>query len=777
MAKHRRLNVQFPLGGLNRRGAYKQQPPYTTSDCLNVRASATIEGRERGGSRPGLIASHVTDIGSNVRMLEPMTLALGDGFTAWSDTFGGLSMATAWTQASWAAHLPSILPSALASVDTTIAEGEAVLSALTIDTSKDYAVEVFLTPLDGAYHGDYRLYLRLDDTTPDAEEDGVIVELVMTGSTGAYSGTLVSMVGGTATTYNLASGTLSVARPGWLTAKVSGNTITVYWCGVTLLTQAVSAHTGKRVGFGMECTVAGGVCLANVFRVQYYSTGSVDSLRSVLIASAGGNLYKESFYGTLAQVTSNLTVRSDVPLSAAQSGQKLYVADYGNLRSTGTDGTVAATLLTATAITDWTTLGIDAHDDVAVISNPLGTAVAGTYKISSVAAGGVTLTAAAGAGGCSYRIERAPKVYDPAAGTIVIFTATTGQVPTGCPLVCRYLDRIVLAGAEIAPHVWYMSRQGTPEDWDYSQTDSQRAVAGTSSDAGVPGDAITALVPHSDDYLVMACRNSLWRLRGDPAYGGSLDSLSRTVGIVGPNAWCLGPAGELVFLSLDGLYSLPPGGDSVPISLSRETLPQEFLNLDPASVTALLEYDVHGRGVHIYLTPATSNARLHWWLDWERKTFWPVSLYADHEPTATCALQSTAIEDSAVILGGRDGVLRRLSDLAENDCGQTFTTYAILGPIPLAPDSMNGTMLSMDAVMADDSGPVNWELRTSETFEGAVTAAADETGQWLEGLNATEHPAGRGQACALKLTGATGRRWAMESIVATVRESGRRRIE
>lgn len=159
---------------------------------------------------------------------------------------------------------------------------------------------------------------------------------------------------------------------------------------------------------------------------------------------------------------------------------------------------------------------------VAVISNPQGTAIAGTYAISSVAAGNITLAWAAGSGACAYRIERAPKIYDPLTNTIYILGATAGQVPTGCPLVCRYLDRIVLAGAEIAPHVWYMSRQGNPNDWDYSQTDSQRAVAGTSSEAGVPGDPLTALVPHSDDYLVMGCRNSLWRMRGDPAYGGSL---------------------------------------------------------------------------------------------------------------------------------------------------------------------------------------------------------------------------------------------------------------
>ncbi|MHB8108121.1 MAG: hypothetical protein ACYDH4_11950, partial [Candidatus Cryosericum sp.] len=742
----------------------------------NVRAVGSLQGRERGGSRPGLVESHIDNLGAAVRLIAPMTLALGDGFTAWSDNFSGLSMAAAWTKASWAAALPSILPSALASVDTSVDEGEATLETLPIDTTETYTVEMFLTPWNGAWHGKYRIYLRMNNTTPNIAADGVMVELVMTGSTGAYTGKVQSVVGSVVTDYTITPGTIGSARPGWLSVSVTTNTVVVYFCGTQLISQAVAANAGTKVGFGMECTVAGGLCLANTFRVQYFSTGTVSTLRTMLIVSADGDLYREETFGRLTAVTSALTVRDDAHLQAAQSGQKLYLADYGDVAASGTDGSVAGTALDATGIADWTTKGILAADMVAVISDVQGTAVAGTYKIQSVAAGSVTLTAAAGTGNCSYRIERAPKVYDPLLNTISILTATDGQVPTGCPLICRFMNAIYMAGAEIAPHVWYKCRNGDELDWDYSQTDSQRAVAGVSSEAGVPGSAIVALIPHSDDYLIFGCRTSLWRLRGDPAYGGSLDSLSHTVGVIGPNAWCLGPAGEMVFLSLDGLYALPPGGSTYPISLSRETLPRELQNLNPDMLTVSLEYDIQGRGVHIYLTPVSSNSRVHWWMDWERKTFWPVTLHSDHEPTATCAVQSTAIEDSGVILGGRDGTLRRLSDLAETDCGEVYTTYAVMGPIGLARDAEVGVMISMDAVMAEDGGDVTWALRPSLTFEGSTSAATSDTGTWTDGINATIHPACRGQAFTLKITGGSGRRWGMEDIVATVREAGKRRI-
>jgi hypothetical protein len=539
----------------------------------------------------------------------------------------------------------------------------------------------------------------------------------------------------------------------------------------------VDTHPGTGVGFGLATIQDGELTLVNTFRVQYYSTGSVDVLRSMLIASAGGDLWREATYGRMTVVTSDLSVRSDVPLTSAQSGQKLYIADYGDTRGTGTDGTVSGPVLDDVAGQDWSALGIDPDSDVCVINNVGGATVAGTYAIVSVhATNGVTLDEAPGDGTCAYRIERAPKIYDPLLNTIAIMSATAGQVPTGNPLIARYLDRIVFAGAEIAPHVWYMSRQGAPLDWDYSQDDSQRAVAGTNSEAGVPGTAITALIPHTDDYLIMGCRSEIWRLRGDPAFGGQLDSISQAVGIIGQSAWTLGPDGELIFLSLDGIYALAPGGTSYPVPLSRETLPREFLNLDPNMVTASLEFDVAGRGVHIFLTPDSSNARTHWWLDWERKTFWPMSLASDYEPTATCAVQGITIEDSGVILGGRDGTLRRMSDLAESDSGTAFVTYAVIGPLALGKDGMTGSIVVMSGEIAEGSGDVTWATHPAQTFEGTESAAESDTGTWAAGLNASVRPGCRGQAAIIKLTGESARSWSIEQIIATVKPTGRRRI-
>ncbi len=780
--KKRDLHVMFPIAGLNRSGPYRQQAPYSTVDALNVRGTATFEGRERGGSRPGLAYSFIDDLGGSVRMLFPMNLALGDGFTSWSDTFSGLSLAAAWAQASWASDVPSILSTQLAAVDTSTSEGEVVLDALTIDTSQNYSVEMFISPWSGEFHGDYRLYLRLDDTTPAYATDGVFIELVMTGSEGAYTATLKSYTSSAETVTDSDSGTLGSAAPGWLTATVVGNVVTVWWSGTQILTGTVDAHSGSRVGFGMECTEDDGLCLTNTFRVQYYSTGEVPALRSVLIASAVGNLFVEGPTGRITVVTSDLTVRDDVKLRAAQIGQDLYVADYGDLRDTGTDGTMSGAVLDDAGGQDWTTLGIDTDSDVCVLSNSTPSSVNGTYAITPPvhASNGITLSPDPGDGICSYRIERGPKIYDTSAGTISLFIADSGkgQVPTGCPLISRWLDRCVVSGAEIAPHAFYMSRATDEFDWDYSQTDSQKAVAGTASDGGIPGDPIVAHIPHSDDYFIFGCLNSLWRMAGDPAFGGSLDAISRAVGVAGPDAWCIGPSGELIFLSQSGLYAIHPGAGekSYPIPLSERSLPAELKAIDTNVLNVQLEYDVEDRGVHIFLTPDSSNTRVHWWFDFDAKAFWPETYASDHEPTATCTLNATAIEESGVVLGCRDGKIRRFSRLAGNDTGTAFSSYVIIGPIPLAPDSLVGRLLAMNAVLAADSSNVDWALQPALTFEGCASASSSDTGSWSGGLNATDRPTARGQAVSLKLTGAEDDRWAMEQVVMKSSLAGKRRI-
>jgi hypothetical protein len=553
MGKKSIIDLRFPVGGVNKQYGYQSQPPFTTPDAMNVRPQEVIEGRERGGSRPGCGKAYYNQLGSGaaVRMLGAVSYIVSDGLTYWEDSFNGSALDANWAVANWGTYvLPTIFPNdyADAAYNTQVGAVRTALSGL--DTAQAYQLDLFVVPYMGSHHGKYQIFGRMNDTTPVATTDGFVVELVHTGSTGAYTATLKTYAAGVETAYTLTAGNAGRAEAGWLSVLYTPGTpnVKVYWLGTLVGNQNVTlgAGAGNRFGFGMECTVAGGVALADSFRVQYKTNTKAQSHRRLLVASAGGLLYKEDYYNTLAAVSSNLTLASDRLLRSCEYLQKLYIADNANPRLTGTADGVAGTTFDDANIADWTTYGIDPHDDVVVITNGTGSVVNGTYTIASVASGAVTLNSAAGTGTCSFRIERAPKVYDPAAGTLTLWSATTGQVPTGCPLICTYRSRLVLAGHPAAPHAWYMSRTADALDFDYSadDTDGGRAVAGTQIDGGQIGQPITALIPHSDDYLLIGCLSSLWIVRGDPAMGGSIDNLSHSIGVVSAAAWCAGPAGE-----------------------------------------------------------------------------------------------------------------------------------------------------------------------------------------------------------------------------------------
>ena len=626
----------------------------------------------------------------------------------------------------------------------------------------------------------------MDDSSPDVTADGIECNLILSGSTGAYSGTLKSYVSGTPTTTNFSTGNDTSAQAGIFRVLVSGTTVTCSWLGTQVASATVAAHTGVRVGFGMKTVGEGTITAAGYFNLQYKKASDTrKARRKLLTVSANGNLYKEGFYGVLDTVSSSLSLVSDRRVNAVNRGQLLYIADHGDPRVEGTAGVIAGggnDELDDAAVSDWSTLGISTNDDVAVLSG-FSAGTAGTYEISSVASGEVTLSSAPGAGtGGTYSIQRGPKIYDPAADTISLWTATAskGQVPSGCKLIARYRDRIVLSGDQATPHAWYMSRQGDPHDWDYSQDfdDAQRAVAGVSSEAGLIGEPVNALVPHSGDYLLFGCDNSIWVLRGDPAFNGQIDNVSSNVGIISSGAWCEGPKNEKIFLSRDGLYGLAPGAQGDPQPLSEQSIPNELKDIDTDFYEVSMAYDIRDDGIHLFLTPNDGGgASDHWWFDWNTKSWWPYRFSSSHEPTFAINYQSDVSVNSHVLLGGRDGYVRRYMGENDRDESTAFSSHIQYGPFALVNnDYHDGVITEMMGTLAEKSGNVTWSVQIGNSAEAAQGASSHSTDTWSEGRNIRVNPRGRGLAAVLKLSGVQNRRWGMESVSMRVKSAGRQRV-
>jgi len=786
-ADQRNIELQFPLRGRNLRFSYSGQPPFSTPDCLNVRPDSTLEGRAPGGSRPGQDKAFYTQLGSGnpVRMLGSVSYVASDGLTFWSDNFTGTSLGTHWSAASWVSAAPALLPKASSSL-TYNAEVGAVRTALSdLDTAQAYSIAIFITPWSGQHHGKYRIYARMAASSPNVEQDGIAAELIHTGDTGDYTGNLkVYSAGVLISTTAFTPGSIGSALPGWLVLNINGTNVTVTWRGVAVLgSTGVGAAAGTRFGFGMQCTVDGGLTLVDTFKTEYYSTVAAEDTRTLLVASANGLLYKSTTIGTMAQVSSNLTLATGHQVQCAEYLQKLYIADYDAAVLDDTGGTIAGAsadeLSHVGTVADWTALGLDTYNYVVRLTSSGG--IVTLHEITTISTAHIHISPASSAGTYAYRIERGPKVYDPVAGTLALWLHTTdkGPIPAGCRAITVYQDRLGLAGSMDAPHVWYFSRKGDPLDWLTTSDDVKRAVNGPASEGGNVGQAVRCMFGHSADYFFAFGQTQCWVMRGDPAYGAQFNTLSPNVGALDLKAWARGPGGEIVMLTRDGIYIIEPG-QGVPISTSREILPQELLDVDPTNSIILLEYDIRFRGVHIYVTPKDSRATTHWWFAWETKGFWPETYPVVQEPTCIFNYVADDASESAVILGCRDGYLRRHRRTAETDDGTAFSSYVLYGPFRGWDQLNDGIIADLDGAISEGSGTIGWSILAAQSHEAAVSATARHSGEWathsLGGRQRTSHPRARGGSFIVKLAnGDTGRRWGVENMVARVLNAGRSR--
>jgi len=798
MAQKSLLDIRFPLGGLDRRSPYRQQPPFTTMDALNVWPIEGLEGRERGGSRPGIWRSFPTQpaIAAPICMMATVPHVSDSGLTYWTEHFDGETVDPVWSAASWGTDSPEILPRNLDEVDTDLTVGDIVRDAFSplIDLTQEYTVSIYIVPFKNKHHGKYTVYARMDNAAPDATDEGITVEIELIGGTDedppVIQGRLIEYNAGAPTYYDFDMILPDKADAGWFRVLIDGDDVTVYWQDTELASETVTAHAGQRVGVGIECTEYEGVCLVDRFRVEYYedTVAIVKRERPVLVVSGGGGLYRETSLDTLAELTTDLGLSADRQIAAIDRGQKLYIADYGDVNAEGTDGAVnaAGTLLTAVSVANWTLLGLDAYSYHVVLTAVTGNIVAGVYEIDSIAAGGLTLTASVGGSGtCDFRVERGPKIYDPSADTLALMTTTDGSVPVGCSIIARYRDRLVFAGDPNAPHLWYMSRQGDPEDFDYgaSAMDFGRATAGSVSEAGAVGEPIKAIIPFSDDYLIFGCKNSLWQLEGDAVYGGQLNILDMSVGIVDKMAWCKGPGGELIFLSNDGVYVLSPGGGSHPIPFSREKLPQELKNPDTNMYDISMAYDPVFNGVHLYMTvhrdavAGGAQPGLHWWIDWNFKGFWPMKTTTSLEPRVVFQSQSYEAANNNVLLGTYLGVICNYSYSRGSDEGSAFESYVMYGPISLGGSMYRRGLISeLWGVLDEQSAFVDWSVLVAETEESARGATVHTTGRWYAGASSKSRPRARGMSFLLKISSEVAP-WAIDKIGAIIKRVGRQRLE
>jgi hypothetical protein len=335
-----------------------------------------------------------------------------------------------------------------------------------------------------------------------------------------------------------------------------------------------------------------------------------------------------------------------------------------------------------------------------------------------------------------------------------------------------------------------MSRQNVPTDFDYSQTDTAAAVAGNASNAGAIGDPLNALIPWTDDVLILGGDHSIYKVEGDIAAGGQILLISNAVGTLGANAWAVDPTGNLYFAGSNGIYKLSASmvaaanGASL-TNLSDPVVRDFFTSINRVNSYVTLTWDRDRNGLHIQVTPANTGAATHMFYDAATGGFFPIQYPNIFGPIASTVFDGDGPLDRSLILACRDGYLRKVDPQALDDDGTAITSYVVIGPHRPSGDAALSVLEAVEVILGDPpSGFTQNNFGLSVTIttgtdayralnfpERSLTITYDQRAarrkRILQRLS--------GGTFFFKIAGVAGRLWSLEKLIALFTEGGLQR--
>lgn len=358
------------------------------------------------------------------------------------------------------------------------------------------------------------------------------------------------------------------------------------------------------------------------------------------------------------------------------------------------------------------------------------------------------------------------KYYSSALDQIKAWTPTAGSLPVDsygnkARLIETYRGRIVLSGLPRDNANWFMSKVNDPFNWDYSPAtpNATQAVAGNLSDAGQIGDVVNTLIPHNDDLLLFGCDHTIWQMTGDPADGGRIDLITDTIGMAWGRPWTKAPDGTVYFMgSRGGVFSMTPG--SMPTKITNQSIDERLAVIDYSTTMIRMAWDDRQQGLLVFISPLTSaTATYNLWYD-SRNGAWWIDQFANtnHNPLAVHIYDGDDPDDRVVLIGGRDGYIRKLDTSVTNDDGTAIASYVFLGPLT------NAMIKELQCTLATGSGNVTWGTFTAENAQSAIAATVGSSGTFVAGRNRSQWPRRYGQSAYIKLSATSGA-WALEQLI------------
>lgn len=369
-------------------------------------------------------------------------------------------------------------------------------------------------------------------------------------------------------------------------------------------------------------------------------------------------------------------------------------------------------------------------------------------------------------------------VYDPATNTLSAWTATSGSFPVdgsgNLPrLVETWRGRTMLSGVEDDPATLFASKVGDPTNFNYAPAvpvPADSAWASTSGPQGQTGDVITALIPYTDDLLIVGMRGHISLFRGDPMAGGQFDLTTTATGIAFGRAWAMDPTGVVYFFgSRGGVFGYVPGNQPQRISTAIDSL---LVDVNTGENAISMAWDERRKELRTYITLLTTQqANTHYVYEAQTNSWWQeIRANTAMNPLCCVAMDGNLPGDRVIIEGHWDGYLRCMTPEATDDDGTPIESNVFVGPFltNLADDVM---VSELQAVLAEDSDDVTFAVYIGKTGEAALASSPIVTGTWSAGRNYTSLVRRTAHALYVQIT-STGR-WAMESVRVKLATSGK----
>lgn len=370
--------------------------------------------------------------------------------------------------------------------------------------------------------------------------------------------------------------------------------------------------------------------------------------------------------------------------------------------------------------------------------------------------------------------------YDPRDSTVHLWVPSAGLLPVDSAgntprLICTWRGRTVLSGLLLDPQNWFMSKVGDPTNFDYSpaSVSPTQAIAGNNAPQGLIGDVITALIPYSDDILVVGGDHTIYLINGDPMAGGQIDLVTDSIGIAWGEAWCKDPYGTLYFFSnRTGIYTLVPGQQPQRISQAVEQLLQD---IDTGNNVIRMIWNDRFQGLHIFITPLSAPGQpgtvTHFFYE-QRTGAWWLDQFADPnmDPLCVATFDGNQPGDRLPLIGCWDGFVRAIDPVATTDDNVAIASQVFIGPI-LTADLDDMMLISLQAVLGETSMPVNYGVYVGSSAERSIGTTPVATGVWQPGRNPTSLIQRAGKAVYFSMSSSDP--WAFETTRARIKSGGK----